>query len=300
MIRIRSRKKFSLRNSNMGFGGTPSVEFLETETHFNEKGNVVREVKHEPDNTGSEILEYDYNEQGVITRQKLTAEGEMDMEETIVFERDEKGRLVKEVKYYGDDEGEKVIVEYGAHNNPVKVFKSDPDGDPESEETMDYDSSDRLIKHHVKQFTEDSDVISQFTYNEAGKPACKIDTDTNGTVLSKVEFEYDEKGLLVRETEKNANDELISEIVTVYDERENIIHRDIRDYNSRKLIFEFDDNDNCIKEEIFDENGKMIMKTVFEFNEHNLPVSESSVASGIAFGVTDGNKESRFEYEYYD
>ena len=98
----------------------------------------------------------------------------------------------------------------------------------------------------------------------------------------------------------NSDDELISEIFNKYDEKENIVQRDIRDFNSRKLMFEFDDNDNCIKEEIYDENGKMIMKTVFEFNQHNLPVNETSVATGIAFRVTDGNKESRFEYEYYD
>jgi hypothetical protein len=300
MRRIRSRRKYTLRNNGMGFKGGEDAEFLEEESHFDEKGNLIRELKYESDNTGCEILEYEYNDKGDLIRQKMTAEGEMDIEETTLFERDNKGRLVNEVKYYGDDEGEKILVEYGAHDNPVRVSKSDPDGDPESEELMEYDSSDKLTRHHVKHFADGTETISVFTYDESSKPVKKVDTDKDGAVISIVEFHYNEQGLLARETESNENDETISEIITTYDDRENITERIIRDYNSRRLTFEFDKNDNCISEEVFDENGKMIMKTVFEFNEHNLPVHESSVATGIAFGVMDGNKDSRFEYDYYD
>lgn len=300
MIRVRTRKKYTLKSPAAGFNRSTSTEFLETESHFDEKGNLVRELKYEPDNTGCEVLEFEYNEKGQLTRQRMSAEGESEIEETIKFEHDDKGRLLKEVKYYGTDEGEVILIEYGAHDKPVRVTRSDPDGDPESEEIMEYDGADKLISHKVKNLSEGTELISQFAYNDDGKPKMKEDTDENGYLITKVIFEYDEKGLLTKETELNSDDELISEIFSQYDERENIVQRDIRDFNSRKLVFEFDDNDNCIKEEIYDENGKMIMKTVFEFNQYNLPIIETSVATGIAFGVTDGNKESRFDYEYYN
>ena len=193
MIRVRTRKKYTLKSPAAGFNKSASDEFLETESHFDENGNLVRELKYEPDNTGCEILEFEYNDKGELTRQRMSAEGESEIEETIVFERDDKGRLVKEVKYYGTDEGEVILIGYGAHDNPVRVTRSDPDGDPESEEVMEYDSADKLIRHKVRNLNEGSEVISQFPYHEAGNPKKKVYTDGKGSLITKVIFEYDEK-----------------------------------------------------------------------------------------------------------
>jgi len=81
--------------------------------------------------------------------------------------------------------------------------------------------------------------------------------------------------------------------------RSNVISRKINDFHIRTLCFGFDENDNCVLEEVFDENDNLIERNTIEFNENNLAVSKSEFYLDTVRGTAHGNSKSRYEYEFW-
>jgi YD repeat-containing protein len=295
--KIKCSRKYTIKLMKMGFGKENGEEILESESFYDEKGNLTRELKYDDETGVCEENVFDFDHSGNIIKHFMQVEMD-EISETFTFDRDEKGRLRCELKLYGDDPGEKVEIEYEAHDNPVKIKRFDSDGIPEIEELFKYDSSDRLLEHNKKLLTEEAVEIAKIKYNDNGEPVQKTVFDGDEKIVSDTTFEYDPKGRLIRETEKDDQGTIISDISTAYNEKDYVTERKISGFQSRTLLFEYDDHDNCTEEAVLDENGNLVMKTTFEFNEHSFPISESRMFSDHSRQTASNS--SRYQYEYYD
>jgi len=297
-MKVKSIKKYTTRFKKMAFGGVPDEEVLASHTFFDEKGNLVAEEKIDEDDGILEINKYLYDDSGKMVRHNLIMEAE-GISEMYEFNRDEKNRLLSEIKYYGEDPGEKTEYSYSTHDQPVTIARYDADGEPESFEKIAYNERDLLVEHQKMGPDQKLIETTKIGYNEKDGPIEKRVYDAKDKLIRTTAISYNDKGELVRITEKNSDGIVISDIISTYDDRGNVIQRKIRDFHSRTLRFEFDESDNCITEEIFDENGNLTMKSNYEFDENKQLISESGYFMDMNRSAQMANTQSRYEYEYF-
>ena len=295
-MKIKSLKKYTTRFKQLAFGGEPDSEVLSSHSIYDDNGKVIEETRIDEDGR-SELHTFTYDQQGKLTRHHL--EIEMDgVSETFEYTRDDKGRVIQEVKMYGDDEGEKLKYTFGTHDQPIAIERYDSDGELESIEKIIYDERDRLLEHH--RFDNESKLLekSVIEYNEKDAPTGKQVFDSKNKLTGTTLMVYNEKNELVRITEKNSEGKVVSDIITEYDEKGNVTERKIKDFRSRTLRFKYDDRNNCIEEETYDVNGNLTMKSNYEFDDNNRLMHESGYYLDMNRGAQMGNSQSRYEYEF--
>lgn len=296
-MKIKSSKKYTTRFKKMAFGGEPDEEVLAVHSFYDEKGNVIEEIRIDEEDQEEKHV-YEYHENGKLIRHDLMIESD-GISETFNYTRDEKGRLIEETKYYGDDPGERVVYVYEAHDQPVSISRFDSDGEPESIETISYNDKNLLIEH--KRAGADSKIIevSRIEYDEKELPVNKTVLDSKNEIISVTTLGYNDKNELIRVTEKNSEGKTVSDITSTYDERGNVTSRKVRDFHSKSLQFVYDENDNCIEEAVYDEHGNLTMKSNYEFDSENHLISESEYLLDMNRGSQMANSQSRYEYEYW-
>ena len=144
------------------------------------------------------------------------------------------------------------------------------------------------------------DERSEFTYNDRELLEEKRTYNNNGSLKGTTTFEYNDNKDVIRVTEKNESGKVVSEVISSYDERGNNTERIIRDFHSRKVCFTYDENDNCITEELFDEHGNLSMKSTYEYDESNNLIMETGYLLDSGRSGMNGNSTSRFEYVFWD
>ncbi len=296
-MKIKASKKFTTRFKKMAFGGDPDGEVLAVHSLYDDKGNVTEEIRIDEDDQVENHM-FAYDALGKLLRHELViaADG---ISETFVYDRDDKGRVIKETKFYGEDEGESTAYEYAAHIQPVRIAKFYADNDLESVELISYNDSELLIEH--RKFDNENKLIeiTEVDYNDKKLPVEKRVLDKNSTLISTTIFLYNDKDEMIRIVEKNKDGKITSDISSVYDESGNVTERKIRDFHSRTLRFAFDENNNCVEESVYDEHGNLTMKSNYEFDEHNYMVAESGYFLDMNRGSQMANSQSRYEYEFY-
>jgi YD repeat-containing protein len=265
---------------------------------YDTAGNMTEEIKFDSDTGLPEKNSYTYDALGKMLTHHLELEHD-GVSETFVFTRDEKGRVTSEVKLYGDDPGERTNYSYDAHEHPNRIEKFDADGEPESVETVTYDAKNLPVTIVKSDGTGKTEEITGFEYNDEGRPLKRTTHGPDQKLLKEMTFAYNDRGDVTRVTEKNAEGVITSDIMSVYDDRGNVTERRIRDFHSRILKFTYDDRNNCIEEDMLDENGNLIMKNTFEFDAQNNLLAESGYYMDMNRSQERANTVSRFEYEFY-
>lgn len=298
-MKVKVSRKYTLKFQKMAFGGEAEGEVLEVESFYDEKGNITEQVNSDEEGNLIEKSIFLYDASNRIIKHELHMLVD-DVHEILVYERDDKGRVLSETKMYGDDPGEQTLYSYAEHESPVSIQRFDADGEHESFEELTYNDAGYPVEH--LKFGPDKLLVEKTTisYNSNNKPVEKLLMDSNGNLLKTTLIVYDEKGQLTRVTEKNDAGKVISDIISLYDERGNVIERKVKDFHSRTIRFKFDEHDNCIEEEMLDENGNMTMKSNFEFDENNLLISESGYFTDMNRSSNMSNSHSRYEYEFYE
>lgn len=296
-MHIKTRRKFTSNLRQMAFGGDQQEESLVEVLTYDQKGRLLESRKWELDGA-IESNHYIYDEAGKIVEHAMRLETE-DVFEKFVFERDSKGRTLSETKYYGDDAGERTHYEYGDWDTPFKITRYDADGELETIESIEHDASGNMISHKKSDASGALLEQTSIIYDSDSKPVSKTVTGSDQTTQSIAEIIYDDKGRIVRATDKNAEGMVVSDVVSQYDDRGNVVLRKIRDFNSRVLRFEYNDQDQVLIEEVLDGNGNLIMRNTMEYDEHGNLLSESEFWLDTGRGRGDGNSVSRFEYEFF-
>ena len=297
---IKTVRKFNQDYKSFNFSGIQNKEeeFLESVIELDAQGNPLVESKFDEAGQLEEKNTYGYESNGKLTEHTLLFAAE-DVTEKKILNRDEKGRLLEEIKYYGSDSGERTTYLYDSKDNLIERKYFDEEGEFQSHETFLYDANGSLAEH--KRFNHQGKIEEHHTFehNTPDHTVLENEFHPDGSLASKTVFTFDEKGKELSSLKTTTDGKLISGTTTVYDENGNVIERKFNDFYSKVLRFAYDENNHCITNELFDGNGLLLRKIMFEYDEEGNVIAEQTYEMDTTRGGRDKHFGTRYEYEFY-
>jgi hypothetical protein len=280
-----------------GEANSHEKEYLSLQTIYDEKGNVVEEKKLNQDGETEEINTFSYNDESKLMEHVMHMLMD-DVKEVLKNTRDEKGRLIKEQKFYGSEPGEATSYVYNDKGSIIEINQTDEEGIPVSKELVEYNEKNDLVSRTKTDSSGNILEKTEIIYDENGNVVAKVEYSGSDNFLNKTEYTYNEKNNIISAVQRNETGKLNESITYVYDESGNVIEKDISDFHPRKILFRFDEKNHCIEEEIYDQNGQLSSKDIFEYDEYGNMISELNYNMDINRMNRDHNAGHRYEYEY--
>src|SRR5436190_1798344 len=127
---IKTVRKFNQHYKSFSFSElqTAEDEYLESVIELDANGNVLLESKFDADGELEEKNSYQYESHGKLAEHILLFAAE-DVTEKRIMTRDDKGRLLEEIKYYGDDSGERTTYVYNEKDQLTERKQLDEEGE---------------------------------------------------------------------------------------------------------------------------------------------------------------------------
>jgi hypothetical protein len=298
--KIKHIKKFNRPFKPFSFGNAQEVgeeEFLESTIELDENGNTLVEVKYAGDGEMEEKNSYRYNPEGKLLEHILLYAVE-DVTEKRMLTRNEKGLLLSEVKYYGDDSGERTDYTYDEKDNLIERKYYDEEGEFVGKENFSYDENGSLTEH-IK-YTNTDAIEEHITFNKLDdKTFEQVQHNPDGSLQSRTLIRFTDEGKELSSEQTTADGKLISGITNVFDDKGNVIERHYKDFYSKTLRYAYDEQNRCIMQELFDGNGILIRKNVYTYGEEGNVMDEHTYEMDTTRGGRDKHFETRYEYEYW-
>lgn len=272
-----------------------SSEYLEAVTEVDQNGNITIESKFDIDGDLEERNTFTYDQLGKLTEHILYFAID-DVYEKRVLIRDDKGFALSETKYYGDEAGEKTEYEYTSDGKIVGIRHYDEEGDFFQREVLTYD--DKNNPHERITYNKEDKKIKLITFL-SGDQYKIIDEeyDAKGGLLSRTEILLNEKGKESKAIQTNAHGKLISTVENIYDDRGNVIRRVHKDFHSKTVKFVYDEQDRLIEQELFDGNGTLLRKNLYDYDDDGNMMSEQTYEIDSSRGGKDKHYALRYEYD---
>ncbi len=295
---LKSIRRYTFEHKPLHFGESSesNFEYLSIESQYDDKGNLLEEIKYTPDGKPEEINRFTYNTDGKLTSHEMEMAQE-GMKDVIRYERNPAGHLLKEQKFYGEDPGEASAYTYNNDGAVTEVVKTDADGEFESRDVFMYDEKGNIREKLSKDEKGNTIGKSIMEYDDSGNLAHKKDLDGDGNLSHSTNYTYNEKNSIESVVQRTATEKLTESVRYRYDERGNIIEKAIRDFHPRTFKFTFNEKDECVEEMVYDQNGQLNTKSVFEYNKDGRVTQELTYHMDV--NRNDLNKGHRFEYEFY-
>jgi hypothetical protein len=298
--KIKSIKRFNQNYKNFSFaapGELAEREYLDLIVKLDEKGNVIEEAKYSADETLEEKNSYSFNDQGKLMSHMLFYALD-NVTEKRVLTRNAEGLLVEEIKYYGDDAGERTTYGYNEKNLVTRIERFDEEGDFAGCEEMSYDPAGSLSERIT--FDAERKILSKIRFSPPVENKVEeIESDADGKIISKTMIQFDEKGKELSTVQTNPDGKLISSIRNVYNEKGNVVEKVYKDYYSKTFTYSYNDRDLLAVQELFDESGILLRKNIFEYDDQGNVVTEQSYEMDTTRGGRDRHHGLRYEYEFY-
>lgn len=274
-----------------------SAEVLSLLIEYNDKNAPLREQKFDDFGEPEEHHRFEYDDRGNLLLHlfEMPREG---IVERFVTTRNADGLPLEIVKFYGDDAGEKVNYEYGAHTLPVTVVRFDADGVFESTETLEYDEQRRLLSRTIREANGELKKFV-FSYNEQGWLVAEEEFDTKQQTVGKVEYGYDEEGREVAVNKHNEAGKIISTVRSSYDANGRLVQRVSKGFYTRISTFEYDESGRLLEEALSDEHGFVISRHRMEYSENGLLSEETVYETDLTRAGRDTHLAHRYDYEFF-
>jgi hypothetical protein len=295
-MKLKTVKRFTRIFKSLQFNSNSAegLEFLSLESVYDEEGKLLEEIKYREDGTMDERNLYRWeNNQLVLHLIEMPDEG---MREEYRYTRTDEGKLLKEQKFYGDDAGEATEYFYNADGQVEKVIQYDADGQKEQEEHFDYENK-LLKKHRIFDGNEALLSVSEYVH-ENSRPVMRTDNDGEGTLLHNTSYHYDDKGNLIKTITTNPQGKVIESYSVSFDEKGNITEKAFREFHPRTFRYQYDEQNRCTEEEMYNAFGQLASKTVYEYNEAGELLSQINYNLDHHHSHHDSNKAHRFEYGF--
>ena len=301
MKKIKSIRRFNRYFKTFNFSNTQEVgeeEHLESNIRMDENGHTTEEEKFAPDGELEERNTYQYNDTGKLMEHVLLYAAEDATEKRILL-RDEEGKLLKETKYYGDDSGEHTEYTYNEKGEPIERKFFDEEGTYTSREEFSYDANGSLSEQ--LKYDADGKVAERITFKTSDdKSIEQNDFGANGKLTSRTVVKFNEQGKEISSVQTTPEGKLIASTVTIYDEHGNVTERQHKDFYSKTIRYQYDENNQCIMQELFDGNGTLLRKNMYEYDGDGNVLREQTYEMDTSRGGRDKHYESRYEYEFYE
>ncbi|REJ81603.1 MAG: hypothetical protein DWQ44_10710 [Bacteroidetes bacterium] len=299
--KVKILRKYNQRYKNFSFSELMTKadeEYLETIMEMDEKGNLLSESKFDPEGELEEKNSYIYDADGRLLEHVLLFALE-DVTEKRVLKRNEKGMLLEETKYYGDDSGERSEYAYNEKDEVVEIKNYDEDGEYVWSEYFSYDSDGSLTEKVKKDREGQIQEHVKFVLTDPKSVIEEHDLKPDGSLNVKTVMEFNEKGKEIVSKQYTADGKLIAAVLTEYDENGNVSEKKYRDFYSKTLRFTYDENNNMTSQELFDGTGLLLRKNVYEYDDNGNMLTEQNFELDAARGGKDKHHGARFEYEYF-
>ncbi len=272
-------------------------EYLFSKTVYNEDGKVISEKQYDAQGELVQDYIYNYNEQGFLIEEKLQeSDGFIAVHKT--FEVDDKGIVLKEFRHYMDESFDTIIYNYDEDGKLVKKETFDPDNELETVEKFSYEGN-KLSRHLITDTNDEVLSDKKIVYNEMGNPLEIEDYDGSVGESVKKTTEYYPSGNKKQVLSYNDAGQLFEKVSLKEDGKGKIIQV-IEESTSKKntINFSYDDHGNVIYQDEFDRNGEMIGKVSRVYDEDKKLVLSNVFIHGGGRGLSR-NYTLRQEYVYY-
>lgn len=298
--KIKSIRRFNQNYKNFNFSDLTSradEEYLELTVILDANGNSSEEIKYLPTSEVEEKNTFEYDSNGKLSSHTLLYAIDNFMEKRVLT-RNEKGLLISEVKYYSGDSGEKTNYEYNEKDNVTAIIHYDEEGEFVSREEIIYDDKGGLTERCT--YDINKIILSRITFtNPDNNQIEEIDYDVNGAIVSKTIIIFNDKGKELSSVQTNPQGKLITSVKNTFDDRGNIIEKIYKDFYSKKVKFEYNDKDLLIVQELFDEQGLLLRKNMYEYDEDKNVIAEQTYEMDTTRGGRDKHFGTRYEYEFF-
>lgn len=299
--KIKTVRRFTQRYKNYSFSelmNKADEEFLELVVEMDEQGNILSESKFDNEGELEERNTYVYSKLGKLEEHILLYAID-DVTERRVLKRDEKGLLLEETKYYGDDAGERAEYAYDEKENIISIKRYDEEGDFDVREEMKYDDKGSLIER--TKFDKDEKVVERlsFALDSASNEVEEMEYFPDGKVKTKTLIKLNEKGKEISSVQTTPDGKLISAVKTVYDDRDNVIERHYKDFYSKSIRYSYDEQDRLITQELYDGSGMLLKKNIYEYDDAGNIIAEQTFEIDTSRGGGDKHFGTRYEYDMY-
>lgn len=268
-------------------------EILSLSLEFEPAGKLLVEVRHDQHGNPEEVHRFTYNDAGQLINHEMQLPQEGILER-FVTERNADGLPLSVRKFYGDDAGECVETTYAEHGHPVRIYRTDADGEFEEEEIRKYDSESRLVLRELKNAAGEI-TITCIEYNEQGLPKSETESDASGKTVSTTAFEYDMDGREVKVVHANAAGKVLSVLESEYDEVGRLIARTSKAFYIRISNFRYDDAGRLVEESLSDENGFVISRKQSAYDDEGQLSEEVVYETDLTRAGRDTHMRHRFE-----
>ena len=298
--KIKNIKRYNRYFKTFNFSNTQEAgeeEHLESNIDLDENGNTLQEEKYSADGELEERNTYRYNASGKLLEHALLYAAE-DATEKRILKRDDAGKLLVETKYYGDDSGEHTEYTYNEQGEPVERKNYDEEGNFLSRDVFTYDSKGGLSEQ--VSYNENEEVISRTTFRSLEDNAIEqCEYEGAGKLVSKTVAKFNEAGKEVSSVQTTPEGKLISGVTTTFDGHGNVLERQFKDFYSKTVRYQYDDQNRCPMQELFDGNGMLLRKNLYEYDTEGNLTSEQTYEMDTSRGGRDKHFETRYEYQYF-
>ena len=290
-------KRYNQNFKNFNFSDLSPIadnEYLEMIIEFDSVGKVLSEIKYQQNGELEEEnnYKYDVNEKLIEHHFYYVMD---DARETVVMSRNEKGKLISEVKFYGTDQGARIEFEYDNEDRVIGILNYDDDSDFVSKETILYNEKGAVVSRTTNEA--DGKIISDFKFNYKSETEIEeLSYDTDGKLISTTITIFDDKGRELTNVEKNVQGKPISSLQNIYDERGNVIEKIYKDFYNKRVKNQYDELDRLIVQEIFDTTGMVVKRNSFEYGDEGNVISEHTFEMDSNRGGRDKHFGTRYEY----
>jgi hypothetical protein len=298
--KIKNVKRYNRYFKTFNFSNTQEIgeeEHLESNSEMNENGDTVLEEKFSPDNELEERNIFVYNEKGKLIEHTLLYAAENAVEKRIL-KRDDTGKLIVETKYYGNDSGEHTEYVYNQAGEPIERKNFDEEGTFISRDAFTYDDKGGLSEQLT--FDADGNVASRTTFaNLDDKTIQQCEYEGQSKLISKTVAKFNEAGKEVSSVQTTPEGKLISSVTTTFDDKGNVTERQYKDFYSKTVRYQYDDQNRCTIQELFDGNGMLLRKNMYAYDESGNLSLEQTYEMDTSRGGRDKHFETRYEYEFF-
>jgi hypothetical protein len=273
--------------------------FIQSKTEYAEEGHLIREITYGSWGDEEQLIEYVYDEQTQLIEEKYY-QGDEELTESKVYERDPSGRILKEYHRFFD--GSEDVLEYQYDENSILKEKvmTDSDGDAERKEVFEY-SGDKLVKEMV--MDGQGSIISEasYSYNEEGKLEQTDQYSIEDGRSERIVTVFDAAGNRKKELKYNTQEQLVEINRFIYSEDGKLL--EIEEENQRGksyLAFTYDEKgEHVTGQEELNDKGEVISSIEREFDEEGRLLTATVFIDGMNYRPNQ-NYLIRYTYEFYD
>jgi hypothetical protein len=263
---------------------------------FDERGNVLEEVKYNSDGDEEEKIIRNFDDQGHLSEEIYFA-GEEEAAERRTFERDPGGKVLKEFKHYLDGSFDTVYYYYDTQGLLVKKQAVDDEGMVESTITLEYQGN-RLISE--KETNEGDELVSQktFIFDEQGQPIEHTEWDGEDDKVIRVRDEFNGEGRRIL-SYRYENDRLVTKSAFEEDDKGRVTRvSEESEHGITELVLTYDEKGNVVVQDELDRDGEVISRVERKFGEDNRLLESIVYIDGLGRRMSQ-KYMIRYLYEFY-